>query len=286
MVKKLKRHLVIVAMFGTMIISGNAMAHTTVMSKNTPTQFSTRDELEGTTAFNWLNIPHGCESSHTHGGKAQPVRAQSVVFPNGADSLAERSDTKESVTLSDHITGNPVMSAKPAVNSLFKKVKTLKGTVPAFISHGSELTEDVRAFVFTHGKLEDGLLGVVPWSASFPKFKSDSCVTALTVYIAIANYCTNSSNENDDDRADVWIGRLTEKFNDPDVISVDFWPYLRVVRDLGKNPLPEGCGKGFEIGVYPSDEAIDEFLPITGYWPATNGKGGHGGHDNHDNHKQ
>ncbi|MEP9410433.1 MAG: hypothetical protein HRF42_03365 [Candidatus Brocadia sp.] len=276
-----KVHLAIVAMLGTMIISGSTMAHTTVMSKNTPTKFSTREELEGTTAFNWFSIPHGCGSSHAHGAKVQPVRAQSVVFPNGADSIAERTDTKESVNLQDHIVGNPVMTAKPAINSLFKKVGTLKGPVPTFISHGSELTEDVRAFVFTNGKLQDGLLGVLPWSATFPKFKSDSCATALTVYIAIANYCTNSSNENDDDRADIWIGRLTEKFNDPDVVSVGFWPYLKVVRDLEKNPLPEGCGEGFEISVYPSDEAIDEFLPITGYWPAAKGKGGSGGHGNH-----
>lgn len=279
---KLKKHFAIVAMLGTMIISGNAMAHTTVMSKNTPTDYSSRDELEGTSGFNWFSIPHGCGSPHAHGAKNQPVRAMSIVFPNGADSIAERADTKESVNLQDHIEGNPVMTAKPAVNSLFKKVKTLKGPVPSFISHGSELTEDVRAFVFTNGKLQDGLLGVVPWSATFPTFKSDSCATALTVYIAIANYCTNSSNENDDDRADIWIGRLTEKFDDPDVVSVDFWPYLRVIRDLEKNPLPEGCGEGFEISVYPSDDAIDEFLPIAGYWPA---KGNHNNHGDHGGHK-
>jgi hypothetical protein len=276
---QLKKHLTIVAMLGTMITSGNVMAHTTVMSKNTPTKFSTREELEGTTGYNWFSIPHGCGSSHAHGAKNQPVRAQSVVFPNGADSIAERTDTKESVNLQDHITGNPVMTAKPAVNSLFKKIKTLTGPVPSFTSHGSELTEDVRAFVFTNGKLQDGLLGVIPWSASFPTFKSDSCATALTVYIAIASYCTNSSSEDDDDRADIWMGRLTEKFDDPDVVSVDFWPYLKVIRDLENNPLPEGCGEGFEIAVYPSDEAIDEFLPIAGYWPANAKHNGHGNHN-------
>ncbi|MFN3532692.1 MAG: hypothetical protein ACK41Q_09330 [Candidatus Brocadia sp.] len=279
---QMKSYLAIVAIVGATLISGIAMAHTTVMSKNTPTNYSSRDELEGTTGFNWFSIPHGCSASH--GGKGQPVRAMSVVFPNGADSLAERTDTKESINLWDHIEGNPVMGAKPAVNSLFKKVKVLKGPVPAFTSHGSELTEDVRAFTFTNGKLPDGLLGVIPWSASFPKFKSDSCATALTVYIAIANYCTQSKNEADDDRADIWIGRLTEKFDDSDVVSVDFWPYLRVVRDLEKNPLPEDCGEGFEIGVYPSDEAIDEFLPINGYWPAGGKGGNHGGHGDHDDH--
>ena len=109
------------------------------------------------------------------------------------------------------------------------------------------------------------------------------------MYIAIANYCTKSKSEDDNDRADVWIGRLTEKFDDEDVVSVGFWPYLKVVRDLENNPLPDGCGEGFEISVYPSDEAIDEFLPVEGYWPAE-GKKGNGGDNgdqgDHGDHKR
>ncbi|MBM4055995.1 MAG: hypothetical protein FJ264_15290 [Planctomycetes bacterium] len=276
---KRKRYLSIVTVFGAMLISGNVMAHTTVMSKNTPDNYSSRDELEGTTSLNHFSIPHGCAG--------QPVKAQSVVFPNGADSIAERSDTGDSVTLADHIEGNPIMGAKPAVNSLFKKVEKLTGTVPAFTSHGSETTEDTRAFVYTKGKLEDGYLGLLPWTATFPTFKSDSCVTALTVYIAIANYCTKSTDEDDDDRADIWMGRTTEKFDDEDVVSVDFWPYLKIVRDLETNPIDESCGEGFEISVYPSDEAIDEYLPVDGYWPAkSNGdKNGKDDDDDHGDHK-
>lgn len=279
---KRKRYLSIVSVLGAMVVSGNVMAHTTVMSKNTPDNYSSRDELEGTTSLNYFSIPHGCDG--------QPIRAQSVVFPNGADSIAERSDSGDSVTLADHIEGNPIMGAKPAVNSLFKKVKKLEGPVPAFTSHGSETTEDTRAFVFTKGKLKDGYLGLTPWRATFPTFKSDSCATALTVYIAIANYCTKSTDEEDDDRADIWMGRTTDKFDDEDVVSVDFWPYLKVVRDLENNPIDEACGEGFEISVYPSDEAIDEYLPVEGYWPAEgkSGKkdkdGDDGDHHDHSGH--
>lgn len=272
----IKGSLAIVAILGTMIISGNTMAHTTVLSKNTPTDYSSRDELEGTTGLNNFSISHGCDG--------QPVRAMSIVFPNGADNIVERSDTGESMSLTDHITGNPVMGASPAVNSLFRKINKLSGTVPSFTSHGEEKTEDTRAFVFTGGTLKDGFTGLIPWRATFPTFKSDSCATALTVYIAIANYCTKSKNEDDNDRSDIWIGRLTEKFDDADVVSVDFWPYLKVVRDLENNPLPEGCGEGFEIGVYPSDEAIDEFLPMEGYWPAEGKKGNGGDNGDHGDH--
>jgi len=269
----LRRWHAIAAVFNILSISGYAMAHTSVMSKNTPTDYSSREELEGTTAYNHFSISHGCDG--------QPVRAQSVVFPNGSDTIAERSDTGESINLSDYITGNPVMGARPAVNSLFKKVTKLTGTVPSFTSHGAESSEDTRAFVFTGGMLKDGYLGILPWSATFPTFKSDSCATALTVYIAIANYCTKSRNEDDNDRADIWIGRLTEKYNDEDVVSVGYWPYIKVVRDLEGNPLPEGCGEGYEINVYPSDEAIDEYLPVKGFWPADGSEGEHGDHSNH-----
>ncbi len=65
-------------------------------------------------------------------------------------------------------------------------------------------------------------------------------------------------------------------------MSLGWWPYLRVVRDLEKNPIPCG-GEGFEINVYPSDVAIDEFLPIKGYWPAK-GEGEDDGHGRHHKH--
>ena len=42
----IKGRLAVVAILGTMLVSGNAMAHTTVLSKNTPTDYSSRDELE------------------------------------------------------------------------------------------------------------------------------------------------------------------------------------------------------------------------------------------------
>ncbi|MDO8744689.1 MAG: hypothetical protein Q7J76_06255, partial [Candidatus Brocadiaceae bacterium] len=234
------------------------------------------DELEGTSGLNNFSIPHGCDG--------QSVRAMSIVFPNDSTATAERSDTGESVILSDHITGNAVMDASPAVNSLFKKISKLTGTVPSFTSHGEVKTEDTVAFVYSGGTLKDGFTGLIPWRATFPTFKSDSCATALTVYVAIANYCTKSTSEDKDDRADIWIGRLTEKFDDEDVVSVGFWPYLKVVRDMETNPLPEDCGEGYEISVYPSDESIDEFLPIDGYWPTEGKNGGNGNHGDHDDH--
>lgn len=257
---KLKNQIAIITLFGLAIAYGNAFAHTTVVPKNTPDGYETRDNLEGQSSFNLFSIPHGCNGID--------VKAQSIVFPNGEDDVAVKTDTDESVELADHIIGNPVMGPKPVYdNRIFKDISVKRGAVPLFEDRG-EKTEDIRAFVFTDGRLPNEFMGLIPWRTTFPGFKPESCATSLKVNIAIANYCTNSIKAGDNDRADIWIGNTTSKFDDPDVVSVGFWPFLNVIRDLENNPISESCGEGFELMVTPSSEALDEFLPIHGFWPA------------------
>ena len=255
----LRKQLAIIAILAAMAFSGTAQAHTTVLTKNTPDEYNSRNELEGTTGVNHFSLPHGCDGN--------PVEAQSIVFPNGENAVAIRKDTNEPVSLSDNITGNAIMAPKPAKNeATFKKTETLSGPVPLFENHGENI-EDTRAFIFTDANnLKADDLALIPWRATFPKFNSESCAMALTVNIGIANYCTESRD--DTGRADIWIGRLTSLFDDPNVVSVDFWPFLRVIRDLENNPMGESCGDGFEISVTPSDASMDEFLPIAGFWPS------------------
>ena len=158
------------------------------------------------------------------------------------------------------------MSPTPVQDfSIFKDIAVKKAVVPSYDSHGIK-THDVRAFHFLNGRLQKDLIGVVPFRASFPKFKPESCAVVLNLQIAIANFCTRSRYK--DNRADVWIGELTEKFNDPDVVSVGFWPSMSVVRDIENNPLPDHCQQGYEITVTPSSTAIDRFLPVPDFWPS------------------
>lgn len=252
----------------TIAIAGNAMAHTTVLKKNTPDDWGSRNELEGSSSsISAFTIPHGCSSPDRILGPS-PVRAQSAVWPNGENAIAINQDTGDTVVLANEIDGNAVMSPKPVQDhNIFKKIYVAKGSVPTFFSHGAK-TEDVRAFHYKGGKLDVDLLGVVPYRVSYPRFKESSCAAKMRVNIAIANYCTKSSSK--DNRADIWIGDLTGKFNDPDVVSVGFWPHVMVVRDLENNPLPESCADGYTLEVTPSDESIDEYLPVRGFWPAHN----------------
>lgn len=248
------------------LVAGDVFAHTTVLKKNTPDDWGSRNELEGSSSsVSAFTIPHGCSSPDRTLGPS-PVTAQAVVWPNGVNAVAMNPDTGEPVVLANEIDGNAVMSAKPVQDhNIFEKIKVRVGPVATFYSHG-ERTEDVRAFQFKGGKLDTDLLGVVPYRASYPRFKETSCASKMRVNIAVANYCTRHPHK--DNRADVWIGELTEKFSDPDVVSVGFWPHVMVIRDLANNPLPESCGEGYTIEVSPSAESIDEYLPVKGYWPA------------------
>lgn len=248
------------------IIASEAIAHTTVLKKNTPDDWGVRNELEGSSgSISALTIPHGCSSPDGTLGPS-PVRAQAVVWPNGHDAIAINQTTGDPVDLAEEIDGNAVTSPKPVQDrNIFGSIKVQTGPVPTFFSHG-ERNKDVRAFHYNYGKLHVDLLGIMPYRASYPHFKETSCAIGMRVNIAIANYCTRHlSNDN---RADIWIGRLTDKFNDPDVVSVGFWPHVIVVRDLENNPISESCGDGYTLEVSPSDESIDEFLPISRHWPA------------------
>ncbi len=255
----------IIYMSGLALLSTQVLAHTTIVKKNTPDNFSVRTEIEGSSSvINAFSIPHGCAAPDSREFKS--VRAQGIMFPNGADSIAIQAGTGAVVNLQDEIVGNAIMSATPIQDfNIFKKIKVVKGPVPEFNSHGVK-TQDNRAFHYSKGRLATDLVGLVPFRASFPTFKPESCAVTLNIKLAVANYCTRSKVK--DNRADIWIGNTTEKFNDPDVVSTGFWPYIDVARNLNTNPLPESCGEGYVIEVYPGNEAIDKYLPVRGYWPA------------------
>ena len=259
---KIKTSALVLTCLGT-LTAGQVLAHTTVLKKNTPDGWAERIELEGTSTVSATTISHGCSFN---GSPTKKVTAQAVVWPNGEYAIAVDGDGNE-VILAEEIIGNAVIGPKPIQDhNIFKKIKVKTGTVPEYNNHGLK-NSDIRGFEYTKGKLDTNLLGVVPYSAGYPKFRSDSCATKLKIQFAIANYCTKSKNDND--RADIWMGEMTPKFNDPDVVSVDFWPHVNVMRDMVNNPVDEGkCGDGYEIVVTPSAEAIDKFLPIKKYWPA------------------
>lgn len=239
--------------------NASANPHTTILKKNNPVKFDSRDEIEGSGGvLNHIRISHGCND--------KTVKAMGVVFPNGLDSLATDKNTGEEEDLNDHITG-AVIAVHPVQDyDVFEKIRTQGGTVN---NVGKGQSTGIRAIHYKNGKLQTESIGVIPFDATFPSFNANSCVGSLQVNIAIGNYCTHSKKE--DNRADIWIGHMTPLFDDPAVVVQSppgFWPQLTVVRDLENNPLPANCPSGgIHLAVTPASHEIDQYLPIRGFWP-------------------
>ncbi len=236
--------------------SQGALAHTVIRDKAT----------ENTTLYTAAVITHGCAGGHD--AATIPVIAQSIVFPNNVDSILTRLDTQAPVQLSDVIEGQaPVLQISPAYGqdkSVFKRQKKI---IDPNVLVGAHSVPNARAFQYWKGKLRTDAQGYIPFSVSGIAFKASSCAKSLAVRIAIANWCTTSQSPDEDNRADIWIGRTTPLFNDDGVTSIGFWPALTINRDLSKNPLPPACGDGYDVAIEPSDADIDANLPIKGYWP-------------------
>ncbi|WP_374086165.1 hypothetical protein [Methylomicrobium lacus] len=235
---------------------------------------------EGKSIYTAFTITHGCQDTPEANQEAQlallPVKAQSVVFPNGTGSQAFKIDpvtkAETPIDLADYISGadGGVVTLAPGMvqdKNVFKK----QTEVPVGDAN-------VRGIQFTSGNLDTTAVGLIPFRATAPSFTATipdgagtapNCAKSLKIRIGIANYCKKTQNEKQDNRADIWIGHLTTKFNDPGVMPHDwetspFWPTLTVNRTSALDP---SCGAGFDIAVQPSDSEIDTYLPIKGYWP-------------------
>ena len=233
----------------------------------------------GKSLYTAFTIGHGCQDTPEVGQEALekklPVKAQSVVFPNGATSEAFKINADKTETpindLADYISGadGGVLTLAPGMvqdKNVFKKQSVL-----------ADAQGKVRGFQFTSGNLDVTAAGVIPFKVAATSFTTTvgndgvtpNCAKSLKIRIGIANYCSTSKKTSNANRSDIWIGHMTTKFNDPGVMPHDFltspfWPTLTVNRSDALDP---SCNGGFDIAVQPSDTEIDTYLPIKGYWP-------------------
>jgi hypothetical protein len=261
MLKKLAIYSLTALMFGTGSIT---FAHTGVKDQG----------IEGKGLYTAFTIGHGCGSAAN--SVQLPVIAQSVVFPNAADSVWTQLDATgtpaATLAMSDVIQGAAFGLAPGLIQD--KSIFTVQNEV-------TDALMNVRGFKMKTGKLQADLTGLVPFKVTAPKFVTTSCARSLKVRIAIANWCkTSVQNTADladkDRRADFWLGVATRKFNDPLVVETianygatppvaPYWPTLTITRDLVANPLPASCNGGFDAAVQPSAADIDANLPMAGF---------------------
>ncbi|MDO9103474.1 MAG: hypothetical protein Q7U57_00795 [Methylovulum sp.] len=267
---------------------------------------------EGVVSYNAFNLSHGCDGNGDSAtGNSKNIVAMSSVFPNAADPLMAVV-TKLDVTtgaivgtlpdLSEDITG--VVSG---VGFTGLGLNTVQPNVfPNFIPNidkntlvGAHSTPLKRGFAAHNGpkpyesapiwqEVTSGS-AFAPFVVGPVSFKSTSCAKSLRVRVAEVNYCEKGlKSYKDSARADVWIGHLTTKFNDPAVMPYSqadmdlgkvYWPTMTIARNLTTNPLPAACGDGYNLAIEPADADIDANLPIPYghapkaapqfYWPTT-----------------
>lgn len=259
-----------------LLVGQSAFAHNTI-----------RDFVpEGKTVFNALLINHGC-APFAPGGEGTPnpvpqipVIGFSALFPNNADSvwtiLNADGTPKGPTTLAATMDGvAPVLVIAPKEIQSKDVFQNCHSIVDQGVLIGRFNSPNIRGIKCTNGNLETVATGEVPMSLSGPAFNKNSCAKSLQVRVAMVNWCKDTSDATDASRADVWIGHLTSKFNDGNIMpsatfaTTPYWPTLTITRDLTKNPLPAGCdpATGYDVAVEPSDADIDNLLPQKGYWP-------------------
>lgn len=96
--------------------------------------------------------------------------------------------------------------------------------------------------------------GLSPFAINGFQFQPTSCAKTLKIRVAVADWCEKGAKSyKSPSRVDLWIGHMTTKFNDAEVMANAganpvFWSTLTVNRDLARNPLPGTKGFNPETG--------------------------------------
>ncbi len=249
----------VAAVCAVTVASAPLFAHVNIAPENVfSLGDSSRQYLEGKSAFVSLNLPHSCsDASHTN---YYPTTDVVVILPNTPAALPSEFYT------SDHqgnLHGaNAVMGTKARVSRNWRRVKVVKGTVDAFYSHGLK-TEDARAIKWLRGRVDNDHYDNLEIKTRFPKIDPASCVGELRVEVPAVQYCTHGY-------VTAWIG-TTGSANFPADgpklrLEETYVPYFKVVRDVANNPYPATCPVDADGNVVPetrtvrpSDADIDAF---------------------------
>ena len=275
------------------IMSHGAQAHTTV--------FNSVPAFLGYNSLNYLQIGHGCLEEKT--GARLPIIAQSVALPINNPTILFKDVATGTITpgnlndftATDH-TG--AVSGLESVGDVIRPVLPQAGWKNSTIYYDTAIPSRVLGWSSKDGFKLPGTSAYTeqPFRVSTVNATPSSCARSLQVKIAIADVCKLNkwpvTKENA--AADMWIPNTTLKFpyGNVDAVGTPVDPAdptgstkplsgypatLTLWRDQAgsnpgaapgaakKNPMPEACGKGYDVIMYPSDADVDNILPKV--WP-------------------
>ena len=274
-------------------ISPVTQAHTTV--------FNSVPAFLGYSSLNYLQVAHGCLNEKT-GGRL-PVVAQSVALPNNNPTILFK-DVGTGTVTPGNLSDFQALDHTGAVIGFQNVGDVIRPVLPQAGWKTTKIIYDPNTSGRVIGWTSKGNFSLPgtsadteqPFRVSAVTVNPNSCARSLQVKIAIADVCKLNkwpvTKENAG--ADLWIPNTTAKFPNGNVDAVGtpndinnpsagskplsgFPATLTLWRDQnGTNPgaapgaakavpLPQGCGKGYDVIIYPSNTDVDNVLPAA--WP-------------------
>lgn len=234
---------------GALVASQSALAHTKLQ---TPTA------VEGTRVYNNAAIGHGCGEN--------PVIANSIVFPDGTDSIVKINGAPVSgAIVDDYISWGGLISHIPS-KDVFAKSDVKWGRA-GLAGNNAVGNHSGYGSIPAHG-----YVGLVPFRVNAAVINAESCAQSVTFNVAIADICKVTSVSNfTAETVNLWTPAVGSKFDGVGLDGYNSPATYKITRDLVKNPLPSTCnGVGVDVVVDPSADQLNADLPIPGAWPLAN----------------
>ena len=244
--------------FLLVLFGQQAMAHTRLTVSSTLESSA----AHGSTSTA-VNVPHGCGDN--------PVIGSIMFLPDTGALMQSSTDSFESFepvegTMLDYLT-------QPA---------TIRLVVSKDVFDTSELIMDAAGlnpigFWAAGGSIPaSNHIGRLPFTISAVGIQPESCANEVVIVPAIANVCNVTGvdgidgSDSDNPNVDVWTAPGVGTIYDAPA-----WNYpatYTVERDLENNPLPESCGDGLSVRIFPSADQVNRNMPVsidgTQVWPA------------------
>lgn len=240
--------------FAALVTSQGSYAHTRLRVPQVNESTGVVGSHSATINYNDVVIAHGCSKED---GTMAPVIAHSVVFPDGIDSILERSDGGDvSGGIAEFLQSWPHPEAISS-DDVFDK---------STVREKYDSLGNVVGFSYTGGALKGTIRGLVPFYSSAVFFQPDSCAQSVTVVPAIADICkVTTIDAFSDASVGLWTPAVNSKYDGPGLHGYNSPATLKVVRT---SPLPASCGGvGFDVTMKPSAKQINRNMPIPGFWP-------------------
>jgi hypothetical protein len=268
---------------GVLAASQNVLAHT---------RLQTSTVTEGKTVYNNATIGHGCAPA-VAGAANSPVIANSMVFPDGTDSMVYKIipaiPEVPAVPATDTTPEIPAIPAIPASREL------AEGTIDDYIAWGGKISHIPSKDVFEKTAIEFGREGLAganavgnhSWKGALPGnnnvglvpikigaafINEASCANSVTFRVAIADICkiTKVTGFNEH-TVNFWTPVVDGSNFNGDPLNPHHYnspATYKITRDLVAHPLDGACPNGgIDVEIDPSAAQLNHDLPIPGVWP-------------------